>query len=240
MINGNNQSLYNNLVDVLKNKIEKEMKINERLPSERDLSTQYNVSRTTVRLALNELELMGYINRHHGKGTFVSSIVRGKTDLNGTYSFTEQMKLLGKNPKTKILNLKITCANQFVADGLDLPTGSEIIQINRLRIADNEPMMLERTYLPLNKFPGLTIKNLQERPLYDLFIEKYNQNIKFADEFISVGSITVNEAKLLDVFEDDLVLKLQRKTYNQRNEVIEYTLSVARSDKFNYHIRHQR
>lgn len=216
------------------------MKVNDRLPSERNLSVKYNVSRTTVRLALNELELMGYVKRIHGKGTFVSSIFIDKTDLNGTYSFTEQMKLLGKTPKTKILSFNIMRANQFVSEGLGLSQNSEAIKIKRLRIADNLPMMLERTYLPLNKFPGLNVKTLQQKPLYDIFVGKYNQKIKLADEIISAGTIKSSEARLLKIPENDPVLKLKRKTYNNKNEVIEYTLSIARSDEFNYHIRHQK
>lgn len=240
MINSNNQPLYNNLVDTLKDKIEKELQVSDKLPSERNLSIQYNVSRTTVRLALKELELMGYVNRQHGRGTFVSSIFIDRTDLNGTYSFTEQMKLLGKKPKTQILSFRIISANEFIAEGLGISKDNEIIKIKRLRIADEEPMMLERTYLPLNKFPYLTIKDLQQKPLYDIFQQKYHQNIKFADEVISVGSITSTDSKLLNVSESDPVLKLKRKTYNNKNAVIEYTISIARSDKFNYHIRHQK
>lgn len=235
-----NQPLYNQLVDILKTKIEKEMQVNDRLPSERELSTQYNLSRTTVRIALNELELMGYVHRQHGKGTFVSNVIKGQTDLGGTYSFTEQMKSLGKTPETKILSFKIMNANQFVAEGLGIALDTEIIKIKRLRLADNEPMMLERTYLPLSKFSDLTAEAMQQKPLYDIFLETYNQTVKVADEVLSVGIMTANDARLLSFYEGAPVLKLKRTTYNNKNEIIEYTLSVARGDKFTYHLRHQR
>lgn len=236
----NNQPLYNQLVDTLKIKIENEMNVNDRLPSERELSSQYGLSRTTVRFALNELELMGYVHRQHGKGTFVSNVIKGQTDLGGTYSFTEQMKSLGKVPETKILSLKTMKANQFVAEGLGIAVDDEIIKMKRLRSADNEPMMLERTYLPLSKFPDLTLEMLQTTPLYDLFMKRYNQTVKVADEILSVGIMTAKDAQPLKFYEGAPVLKLKRTTYNNKNEIVEYTLSVARGDKFTYHLRHQR
>lgn len=236
----NNQPLYNQLVDTLKIKIENEMNVNDRLPSERELSSQYGLSRTTVRFALNELELMGYVHRQHGKGTFVSNVIKGQTDLGGTYSFTEQMKSLGKVPETKILSLKTMKANQFVAEGLGIAVDDEIIKMKRLRSADNEPMMLERTYLPLSKFPDLTLEMLQTTPLYDLFMKRYNQTVKVADEILSVGIMTAKDAQPLMFYEGAPVLKLKRTTYNNKNEIVEYTLSVARGDKFTYHLRHQR
>lgn len=236
----NNQPLYNQLVDTLKIKIENEMNVNDRLPSERELSSQYGLSRTTVRFALNELELMGYVHRQHGKGTFVSNVIKGQTDLGGTYSFTEQMKSLGKVPETKILSLKTMKANQFVAEGLGIAVDDEIIKMKRLRSADNEPMMLERTYLPLSKFPDLTLEMLQTTPLYELFMKRYNQTVKVADEILSVGIMTAKDAQPLKFYEGAPVLKLKRTTYNNKNEIVEYTLSVARGDKFTYHLRHQR
>ncbi|STE28565.1 transcriptional regulator, GntR family [Enterococcus faecium] len=66
------------------------MVAHDKLPSERELTSFYGVSRTTVRLALQELEKMGYIYRQHGKGTFVSELRTNATDLAGAYSFTEQ------------------------------------------------------------------------------------------------------------------------------------------------------
>ena len=97
-INKNRQPLYDQLLNLLIEKIENEMEADTMLPSERELSKRYGLSRTTVRLALQELEKLGYIYRQHGKGTFVSDIRKQATNLSGSYSFTEQMKALGKQP----------------------------------------------------------------------------------------------------------------------------------------------
>ena len=98
------QPLYDQLVDLLLSKIENEMSPGDVLPSERELCETYGLSRTTVRLALAELETQGYVVRKHGKGTFVADTSREATNLMGTYSFTEQMRKMGRVPKTTILD----------------------------------------------------------------------------------------------------------------------------------------
>ena len=113
-----------------------------------------------------------------------------------------------------------------------------MIKIVRLRLADNIPMMIERTYLPLRQFIGLTKEKVIEKPLYEIFKEDYGEIIKVADEEFSAGIIADQEAELLDIPLDSACLKLLRTTYNDDNLVIEFTLSVARSDKFVYKIRH--
>jgi len=167
--------LYDQLVDLLKGKIENEFEPDSLLPSERELVDQYGVSRTTVRQALQELEQMNYIYRRHGKGTFVSDLRNHATNLSGAYSFTDQMKSLGKHPETKILLYRVVEASKYFADKLNVPLGEKLIKIKRLRLADGVPMMLERTYLPLKLFLSLTEERLAEKPLYEIFSEDYGQ-----------------------------------------------------------------
>ena len=131
-----NKALYHQLVDLLKNRMESSMIPHDKLPSERELTAQYGVSRTTVRLALQELENTGYIYRRHGKGTFVSDIKKDAADLGGAYSFTEQMKGLGRHPETRILSFEKIEADKFIAQRLNLPLGEAVFKLSRLRIAD--------------------------------------------------------------------------------------------------------
>lgn len=234
------QPLYDQLVDLLKEQIENDMEPHTMLPSERELSDKYGLSRTTVRLALQELEKMGFIYRQHGKGTFVSSINQEVTNLTGGYSFTEQMRSLGKHPKTKILQYKIVEANKFFAEHLNLSLGDKLIKIKRLRTADDMPMMVERSYLPFKKFLSLTKADLERKPLYDLFEQEFQETIKLADEEFYASIVSDNDGKLLDVPNGAPSLNLVRTTYNIKNEVIEFTLSVARADQFRYRVRHVR
>ena len=241
MINRNDKRpIYDQLVEILKQKIENEMTPNDKMISERGICEQYGVSRTTVRLAMAELEHMGYIYKRHGKGTFVSALNKESQNLMDSYSFTDQMNELGRNPKTKILSFEVLESSKYFAQNLGITPGEKMIKIMRLRLADDLPMMLERTYLPMNAFAGITKDMVSKKPLYEIFRNNYGELIKIADEEFSAGIVSYEEAEILEVPVDSACLKLLRTTYNSDNRVIEFTLSVARSDKFVYKIRHIR
>ncbi|MGI6229972.1 MAG: GntR family transcriptional regulator [Tractidigestivibacter sp.] len=235
------QPLYDQLVDLLREKIENgEYGPGDLLPSERELCETYGLSRTTVRLALAELENLGLVVRQHGRGTFVSSAVHEATNLMGTYSFTEQMKAMGRHPKTKVIEFETLEATKNIANSLKIRIGEPVIMMRRLRLADDVPMMIERTYLPSSEFIGLSEKDVSAKPLYDIIENDYQQRIRVADEEFSASLATKDEAGYLDIPEGSAVLKLYRTTYNTKNVVIEYTRSVARADQFRYRIAHYR
>ena len=102
-IGARKQPLYDQLVDILTEKIDHEYRAGDMIPSERELSERYGLSRTTVRLALQELERLGLVVRQHGRGTFVTDRSAKATNLMQSYSFTEQMRAMGREPETTIL-----------------------------------------------------------------------------------------------------------------------------------------
>lgn len=234
------QPLYGQLVDLLCQKIDNEMEPGDMLPSERDLSETYGLSRTTVRLAMRELEDMGLVTRRHGKGTFVACSSREATNLMGTYSFTEQMRSMGRVPKTRVLEFGVREANKALASKMELSLGEHVIRMRRLRLADDVPMMVESTYLPAQLFMGLTREAVEATPLYDLIEQEYGQRIEVAEEAFCARLTQGDEATLLEVPEDSAVLHMKRVTRNDKNLVIEYTRSVARADQFEYKIAHTR
>lgn len=234
------QPLYDQLFDLLKEKIENELEPNSLLPSERELSDQYGLSRTTVRLALQELERIGYIYRLHGKGTYVSKLSDQATNLANTYSFTDQMRAMGKEPRTEILEFKVIEANKYLAKHMNVYLGEKLLKLKRLRWADDMPMMVERTYLPFKKFMQLTQKELEKKPLYEIFFDNFHEVIKLCDEEFYASVASGKDAGWLDVPKGSPVLNLIRTTYNDKNEIIEFTLSVARADQFRYRITHER
>lgn len=232
------QPLYDQLVELLKEKIENEYEPNGMLPSERELSEMYGLSRTTVRLALQELERQGYIYRRHGKGTFVSNLRETAMNLSGTYSFTEQMKSLGRVPHTEVLGFEKVEATKYLAQHMNVRLGTKLIEVERLRSADGVPLMLETTYLPLNLFMLLTREDLEQKAMYDVFREDFHQIIRVAEEEFYAGIANERDAEKLQILAGAPVLNLLRKTYNTKNEIIEFTMSVARADQFRYKIVH--
>lgn len=234
------QPLYDQLVDVLREKIENEMEPGDLLPSERELSERYGLSRTTVRLALKELETLGLISRRHGKGTFVSDLSGGAMNLMTNYSFTEQMRGVGRVPKTVDLEFEQRPATKSVADRMGLSAGDAVIYVKRLRLADGVPMMVERTYLPADHFAGFTKDALEGKSLYAIIENDYGETIRVAEEEFFATVARKDDADVLGISEGAPVLQLSRVTYSDKNVVIEYTHSVARADQFKYKISHVR
>lgn len=227
--------LYFQLVDILLEEMENSLSEGEQIPSEREICDKYNVSRTTVRQAINELEREGLIYKVHGKGTFVAP-KKMKQDLVGFYSFTEEMKKLGKKPLSKVMSFEITDAGRKVSKKMNIEENAMVYKFTRLRIADDIPMMLEETFVPHDLFPGLTKEELESNALYDIFTEKYKVESKVADEFFTPVMAFENEASLLEMPSSLPSLRIERYTYNE-NRIIEYTNSIARGDKFKYHVR---
>ena len=234
------QPLYLQLVDQLEMEIRNSMLANDKLSSERELTKMYGVSRITVRLALQELEKRGLVYKKHGKGTYVSEISDSAVDLSAAYSFTDQMKKLWKVPQTKILSFRLIEAPESIAQQMQIKPGDLIFEIERLRIANDIAMMIERSYVPHALFEGLTEEMLSMRSLYELFQVEFSQTIRLADEEFYASIALDNEAELLGISSGSPVLHLLRKTYNTKNIVIEYTFSIARADQFRYKITHQR
>lgn len=227
--------LYYQLMDIIVEMIEEgNLQEDDRLPSERELCETYDVSRSTVRQAIQELEKEGYIYRLHGKGTFVSP-EKFKQDLLEFYSFTEEMKRIGKIPSSKVLDFEIAKCNEKLARKMNLNVGDKIYIFTRLRLADNEPMMVETSHVPYNRFPGITKEELEEYAMYDIFTKRYNAKFTYAEEIFQPVLTRKDEAELLNYSEGLPGMMIERLTYENGN-VIEYTKGIARGDRFKYHV----
>lgn len=230
--------LYSQLMDILIMEIEKDIKENEQIPSERDICEKYDVSRSTVRQAINELEKEGYIYKIHGKGTFVAP-KRVDQDLIKFYSFTEDMKKIGKRPFSKVLEFQIINLDNYIARKMDLSEGELAYKFTRLRLADNVPMMLETTYISYTRFPGLTKDELEKEALYDIIQNRYKTSITRAEETFRPVVTSEDEASILNMPKEIPSLKIERFTFAE-NSIIEYTISIARGDKFKYRVKLER
>lgn len=225
--------LYLQLMETIINEIsENKYLVDEKLPSERELCDLYDVSRITVRQALQELEREGYIYKLHGKGTFVSPTSFNQK-LVKLYSFTEEMKKLGKNPTTQVISFEKMKADERLASRMSLDEQKDVYQIIRIRLADDDPLIYETSYVPTDLFPGLTKNELEKRPMYDIFKEDYGIVVDRAIERFSATVIRKKEAEHLDTFFNQPAMLVKRFAYNKDN-LIEYTISVTRGDKFEY------
>jgi GntR family transcriptional regulator len=209
-------------------------KENDKLPSEREFCDKYDISRATVRRTMVELEKNDYIYKKQGKGVFVSSKAF-KQDLLSFYSFSEEMKKINKVPGSKVIDFKKIDVSSKIADKLKINKNQKVYKFKRLRLADDEPMMIETTYLPAARFLGLNSKKLDQRSMYDIFREDYNVEFNKADEIFQAISLNKKDAKYLNSKEGSPSILLERFTYENEN-IIEYTASVTRGDRFKFHV----
>lgn len=225
--------LYLQLKEELIKKIDNQYyEEDEMLPSERKLCEMYDLSRITVRQSLQELEREGYIYRLHGKGTFVMPKSYNQK-LVKMYSFTEEMKKIGRIPSTKVLSFSEIAIDQQLASKMNLEPCEDVFRIVRLRLADDIPFMFETSYLPKRVFPNLTATDLVERPMYDIFHEDYQVNVTKVIERFSATLIREDEAQHLQAKENQSAMLIKRLAY-YNDTLIEYTFSVAKGDKFEY------
>lgn len=229
----NKVPLYLQLMEDLIEKINAQTyRESEKLPSERELCEIYELSRITVRQALQELEREGFIYKQHGIGTFVAPKSYNQ-ELVKLYSFTEEMKEMGKKPTTKVLSFQVIAVDERLATKMGIQPLDEVFQVVRLRLADDEPLMYETSYLPKRLFPSLSKLNLENRPMYDIFQEDYHILVTRAVERFSATSIRESEVEYLKTVTNQPAMLIKRFAYHDE-QLIEYTISVARGDKFDY------
>ncbi|WP_300452254.1 GntR family transcriptional regulator [Fusobacterium sp.] len=227
--------LYYQLAEIIINDIkEKNLQENDRILTEREYCEKYNLSRSTVRQAIAYLEKKGYIYKVQGCGTFVSSRVM-KQKLLKFYSFTEEAKKQGKVPSSKILSFKEKKADEKICKELNINRDDKVYELQRLRLADDEVVMYEKTYLLEKKMQGLSKNILLEKPLYDILQNRYNISFTKATERFSVLLADEKIAEILTIPQGSPIIRLQRWTYAGM-EIIEYTVSLVRGDRFEFEV----
>jgi GntR family transcriptional regulator len=232
----NDTPLYSQLILLLKRQIHSGiLKPGDLIPSENQLCAEYRVSRSTVRQALNQLTEEGLLLRRRGKGTFVASEKLNR-NINHLYSFSEDMLASGRNPRSVILEKAVMLPGAAIADALGLPENGEVFKLTRLRLADEEPLLLETTYLPLQLCPTIFNEDLGVHSLYALLRSRYHLNLYRAVETYEAVKLTKEAAQLLRCKAQAPAFNIHRLAYLDSGIAFEYTSSVARSDKCRFRV----
>jgi len=202
------------------------------IPTERLLAEQYTVSRTTVRQALADLTAEGRLHRVQGKGTFVAEPkLAQRLQLS---SYTEDMRAQGREPSSRLLELVETTAGDDIAKLLGIRSGAKMLRLNRLRLADGEPMALETTHLPYSRFPGLGEVLPDGGSLYAVLREHYGVQPERAEETIETELCGPHEAELLGADVGVPMLLLSRHSFDTEGHPLEYVRSIYRGDRYKF------
>mgnify|MGYP001230769354 CR=1 FL=1 len=204
-----------------------------KLPTERELAEQFGVSRLTVRRVLDRLERDGLVYRVQGAGTFVHPPRISKSvELT---SFSEDMRERGLRPGSKLVRAEIEAAGPVIGYALGLSPSTEVLHLERIRTADDEPMCLEHSYLPNNLVPGLADLDLTGS-LYELLEARYNLRLERAEQTIKATVVDVAAANMLGVPPFSPAFLVQRIGYDNRGRPIERAESLYRGDRYWYEL----
>lgn len=231
---------YHQLKEILRERIRSgEWKPGDLIPSERELSETYGISRMTARQAITDLVNEGVFYREQGRGTFVTQnrITQQLLRLTG---FTEDIRARGQRPATRLLSASMCPADETVAERLRVKEGQSVFCLQRLRLADDEPLAIEESHLFFNGCEGLADDDLENNSLYHLLETKYGLPLMEAEQELEAGLAGEHEAAALQIPAGSPVLHTRRITYTDRNRPIEYATSVYRGEKYTFYTRLQR
>lgn len=227
--------LYHQLKEILKEKIESgDWTSGDKIPSEYELCGQYDVSRNTVKKALDDLVQDGMLRRIQGKGTFVSK-PKFEQSLSGFYSFSRVMREKGMNPKDLVISIKDKLAKPSVARQLQIKEDDPVIELRRLRCANEEPIILETSYMPKTVVPALSQAKLETSSLYDYLEQELGIVVTSAKEIFEPVLVRDYESDYLEVEEGFPALLLDRIAYNSGEKPVEFCRSIVRGDRCRFY-----
>lgn len=225
---------YYQLRNIILKKIEDgEFQADCPIPSERDLSSMLNISRMTVRQALNLLVSEGALYRQKGKGTFVSRV---KFEQRNIMSFSDLVRQKGMTPSTKVLKFSKEKAGPIIAGIIGLKEEEMIYILKRLRMANDIPVGIEEVFIPEKFCPGLEQYDLTSS-LYRLVKEKYLHVISYVDNVIEASKPAKQEKELLEIQGQVPLLRISSIYYVESGMKLFYENSVYRSDEYKYNVR---
>lgn len=227
--------IYHQLEESIKQLIESgQLKPGDALPSEREYSEQFGISRMTVRQAIINLVNERFLYRVRGKGTFVME-QKFEQNLQGLTSFTEDMKARGMEASSKLINFEIIPADAKLASALNIQEHGPVYKIKRIRLAENIPMALERTYISANLVQGLT-SEIVKNSLYYYVEETLHMKIAGGTQVIEASIANKEEVKLLEIPELSPVMIMERSSKLEDNTVFEIVKSTYRADRYKFMI----
>jgi GntR family transcriptional regulator len=205
------------------------LSIGDRLPAERDLAEWVGVSRMTARAALRSLAQRGLVERGVGRGTFVA---RAKVDRDLTQfaGFTEMVRGQGLAPNARIRALNEVAAPETVAAALDLPPGAAVYRLERVRFADDEPLTLEDSWVPAERFPGLLDHDVRGS-MYALMADEYDRAPVRAVERLEPVIASEHHAHALGVDPGAPLMLVERVAFDSEDVPVEFARDRHRGDR---------
>ncbi len=224
---------YRQLLDTLRRSIQNgTYQVRDKIPSENELSERYDVSRVTVRRALKELEEEGLLERRQGKGTFVS-MPRIQRDLKMVTSFHASCELMGLVGSARVLSRQLVAPGEQDVKALNCDPDKPIVEIRRVCLADDKPVMLEKNRFS-SEYAWLLKENLNTS-LYELLASRKIEPDKAIHE-ISLWKADEEDARYLGTEIGEALLRVVETIYDQKGKPLHTSEQHVRGDRFTFRI----
>lgn len=209
------------------------------MPSESELCARFSASRITVRQALGDLQKEGLIFKLHGKGSFVSR-PKAFQNVSTLQGFAESMSAMGHEVINRLEGLSFQPASAAVAQRLQVPEGTVVTEIRRVRLLNREPVSLELTWVSEALGRRLAQADLVTRDIFLILENDCGVPLGHADIAIDAAMADEDIAQSLAVAEGLPVLRIERLTHDVQGVPVDYEYLYFRGDAFQYRLRSER
>ncbi|WP_162528188.1 GntR family transcriptional regulator [Gemmobacter caeruleus] len=214
--------------------------VGTKIPSESELCEIHGVSRGTVREAVKLLIQQGVLTRERGRGTFVTEKEdKIAQDAQRLIGFTELMQQHGKKAHAKIFRRETVKPNSRIQRLLELKSSEKVVEIERLRFGDDEPLIIERSYYVYGYFYQILEFDLEKESIYEVLHRETDVRLGEAHQTIEAVKATPEDAKMLRIPPGDPLLLIKRLIRTKDDRLFQYTEDLYRSDRLNFKIHTQ-
>lgn len=223
--------IYKEIIDYIKDAIKDgRYEKGELIPTEEEFCNLFNTSRMTVRRAIDDLVSKGMLTRIRGKGTFVARFNIEKTMNSVSKGWSETMEALGFKTSSKVLTFDKIKADKYIADNLNIPVNSEVYVLERLRYADDNPVVIEKAFISADRFPNLNQYTFENESFYDVLRKNYNIKIDHSYQKLKAVELVGEKAKFFSKTGKAIVIEIANTNYDQYSKPIEFGIDYVNSD----------
>ncbi|GEM01525.1 GntR family transcriptional regulator [Halolactibacillus halophilus] len=213
----------------------KDYKVGDQFPTELEICDEFNVSRTTVRIALSQLVQEGYLIRQRGRGSFVAEPKAHQTLSPTNEHFGQQLKAQGKKGEIIAKSIEVIAAKGSIQERFGLNEADPIQKIKRTRMVNNEITQYEIAYIPWQIAPGIK-KEQVENSLYQTLTKDYNIDIHKTTEILEITLADKDISHYLDCEVGHPCFFIETIAEDKTGRVIEFSRSYFRGDKTSFKV----
>lgn len=224
--------LYFQLQEIIRARIENgEWQPGQQLPPEAELCEEFGLSRGTVRQALTDLVREGLLCRKRGKGSFVTDQKIAQDIMNLAGGFTSYAKdVLGVELGSRLVSVRVIPANKIIAEKLQLPEGSDIVEIRKVKLTGDRPYFVVTSLVPRAACPGLEQEDHSSGSLFDVLKEKYGLKAALVKGWFEPTLVSKDDACILEMEEGSPAMIFERIRYDASNRPFIVSVHVIRGD----------